>query len=222
MTYGRLSTPSSLSCTLSLAVFQSLWQVWKGRRNFSVFRETSASINHICLWHVQILDIVSLPSSVFTLFEYICSGESGLGTLPTSSSNYWGKVQCHARSYSFRLLWIQRHKQDFPAQVKICCAQNTHTYVCKHMIDIRLNQWLLLWEMLLGKTKMKAPVLTTHFCSWTQILEKSHSVYIKGDYSEKALQQAITTWHVGSFSSVSFCGASAFEKPTQTVVLTAR
>lgn len=69
---------------------------------------------------------------------------------------------------------------------------------------------------------MKAPVLITHLCSWTQILEKSHSVYIKGDYSAKALQQAITTSHVRSFSSVWFCGASAFEKPTQTVVLTAR
>lgn len=135
MTYERLTTSSSLSCTLSLAVFQSLWQVWKGRRNFSVFGETRASINHICLWNVQILDIVSPPSSIFTLFECkckpMCCHKSGL-TLPTSSSNYWGRVQCHAHSYSFRLLRIQCHKQDFRAQVKICRAQNTHIRMQTH------------------------------------------------------------------------------------------
>lgn len=136
------------------------WQVWKGRRTVSVFRETRASINHICLWNVQILDIVSLPSSVFTLFECICSGDkpmcchkSGLGTVPSSSSNYWGRVQCHA--HSFRLLQIWCHKQDFPAQVKICRAQNAHTYVCKHMLDITLNQWLLLERCCREREKWK-------------------------------------------------------------------
>lgn len=145
MTYERLTTSSSLSCTLSLAVFQSLWQVWKGRRNFSVFGETRASINHICLWNVQILDIVSPPSSIFTLFECkckpMCCHKSGL-TLPTSSSNYWGRVQCHAHSYSFRLEYNVTNR-IFELRWR-SAVPKTHTYVCKHMLGITLNQWLLL------------------------------------------------------------------------------
>lgn len=134
MTYKRSTTSSSLSCTLSLAVFQSLWQVCKGRRKFSVFRETRASINHICLCHVQILDIASLPSSIFTLFECKCSEDkpmcchkSGLGSLPTSSSNYWGGVQCLCTQ--LQLQTNTRSQTGFSSSGEdLPCPKHTHTY----------------------------------------------------------------------------------------------